>query len=154
MDAGLPIDTRDATPRKKVFAPRSVHADWILTTDQIPDFVEHGTLLDARSPARFYGEVEPIDPIAGHVPGAVNYFFEQSLDERARFLPRAQLRAKLGQFVHDAPPLGVMCGSGVTACHILLALEVAGLGGAKLYAGSWSEWIRDTGRPVATRDEA
>ncbi|MBP6513934.1 MAG: sulfurtransferase [Steroidobacteraceae bacterium] len=108
-------------------------------------------LVDARGPERFRGEVEPIDPVAGHVPGAVNHPFQQNLGPDGRFLPPAELarrwRAALGS--HGASETLCMCGSGVTACHNLLALEVAGLGQARLYPGSWSEWIRDPARPVA-----
>jgi thiosulfate/3-mercaptopyruvate sulfurtransferase len=97
------------------------------------------------------GTVEPIDPVAGHVPGAVNHPFAANLREDGRFLPRAELRKRWLERLGGKDPGNViaMCGSGVTACHNLLALELAGLPGAKLYAGSWSEWIRDPERPVA-----
>lgn len=112
-------------------------------------------LLDARAPERFRGEIEPIDPVAGHVPGAVNQPFSESLDGSGRFLGRELLRQRLARTVAAVDPssTAVMCGSGVTACHLLLALEVAGLGGPVLYPGSWSEWIRDPSRGVATGDE-
>jgi thiosulfate/3-mercaptopyruvate sulfurtransferase len=108
-------------------------------------------LVDARAPERFAGTVEPIDPVAGHVPGAVNHPFSTSLAADNRFLPPAELRARwLERLAGTAPEnLIAMCGSGVTACHNLLSLEVAGLPGGKLYAGSWSEWIRDPRRPIA-----
>jgi thiosulfate/3-mercaptopyruvate sulfurtransferase len=109
-------------------------------------------LLDARAPERFSGAIEPIDPIAGHVPGARNLPFASSLDSNARFLTPAQLHAQIGARqagVADSHTIA-MCGSGVTACHVLLAMEVAGKPGARLYAGSWSEWIRDPHRPIAT----
>jgi thiosulfate/3-mercaptopyruvate sulfurtransferase len=108
-------------------------------------------LVDARAPERFTGTVEPIDPVAGHVPGAVNHPFAANLREDGRFLPRAELRKRWLERLGGTDPGNViaMCGSGVTACHNLLALELAGLPGAKLYAGSWSEWIRDPRRPVA-----
>ncbi len=110
-------------------------------------------LVDARSAARFAGRDETIDPVAGHVPGARNHPFSHDLDEHGRFLPAEQLRANWLRTLRGAPPgnLVAMCGSGVTACHNLLALEVAGLHGGRLYAGSWSEWIRDAARPVETR---
>jgi thiosulfate/3-mercaptopyruvate sulfurtransferase len=112
-----------------------------------PDYL----LVDARAPERFMGTVEPIDPVAGHVPGAVNHPFAANLREDGRFLPRAELRKRWLERLGGKDPGNViaMCGSGVTACHNLLALELAGLPGAKLYAGSWSEWIRDPERPVA-----
>ena len=108
-------------------------------------------LVDARAPERFAGTVEPIDSVAGHIPGAVNHPFADNLAADNRFLPAAQLKQRwLERLAGTAPEnLIAMCGSGVTACHNLLSLEVAGLPGAKLYAGSWSEWIRDPRRPVA-----
>jgi thiosulfate/3-mercaptopyruvate sulfurtransferase len=108
-------------------------------------------LLDARGAERFRGEVEPIDPVAGHVPGARNHPFTLSLGADGRFLPRTELRAALEQRLGGVTPgrTIAMCGSGVSACHLLLAMEHAGLGGARLYPGSWSEWSRDPSRPVA-----
>ena len=110
-----------------------------------------GWLLDARAGERFRGEVEPIDPVAGHVPGALNHPFVLNLDQ-GRLRPAAALRATLEPLLHGRPPAQVvlMCGSGVTACHLLLAMEHAGLPGAKVYPGSWSGWIADPARPVAT----
>jgi thiosulfate/3-mercaptopyruvate sulfurtransferase len=95
--------------------------------------------------------VEPLDPVAGHVPGAVNYPFTGNLGPDGRFLPAAELRRRWLERLDGTAPGNVtlMCGSGVTACHNLLAMEVAGLPGAHLYAGSWSEWIRNPARPVA-----
>lgn len=109
-------------------------------------------LLDARGAERFAGEVEPIDTRAGHIPGAVNHPFTLSLDGGGRFLTRDALRARLSTSLDEVPSANTaaMCGSGVTACHLLLAMEVAGLGGAALYPGSWSEWIRDPSRPLVT----
>jgi thiosulfate/3-mercaptopyruvate sulfurtransferase len=108
-------------------------------------------LVDARAPERFAGTVEPLDPVAGHVPGAVNHPFAANLSADGRFLPPAELKRRWLERLAGAAPSDAiaMCGSGVTACHNLLALELAGLHGAKLYAGSWSEWIRDPQRPVA-----
>ena len=95
-------------------------------------------------------QVEPIDSVAGHIPGAVNHPFTANLDADSRFLPAAELRRRWLERLAGRQPQHViaMCGSGVTACHNLLSLEVAGLPGAKLYAGSWSEWIRDPQRPI------
>ncbi|HWG72011.1 MAG TPA: sulfurtransferase [Steroidobacteraceae bacterium] len=108
-------------------------------------------LVDARSPERFAGTVEPIDPVAGHIPGAVNHPLAANLGAGHHFLPAAELAARWRRRLAGKDPaqLIAMCGSGVTACHNLLSLEIAGLSGAKLYAGSWSEWIRDPKRPVA-----
>ena len=108
-------------------------------------------LVDARAADRFSGSIEPIDTAAGHVPGAVNQPYSENLTQEGRFLPAAELRRLWLKRLEGKEPTNVaaMCGSGVTACHNLLALEAAGLGGAKLYAGSWSEWIRDSRRPIA-----
>jgi len=108
-------------------------------------------LIDARAPERYEGRVEPIDPVAGHIPGAVNRFWQANLAD-GRFKPAARLRAEYEQLLAGRSPAQVVaqCGSGVTACHHLLAMHVAGLSGARLYAGSWSEWIADPSRPVAT----
>lgn len=113
-------------------------------------------LLDARAPERYAGSVEPIDAVAGHVPGAANHPFSLNLAADGRFLSAAELRrrwqSRLGG--HEPAAVVAMCGSGVTACHNLLSLEVAGFPGAKLYAGSWSEWIRDPDRPIARGDRS
>ena len=109
-------------------------------------------LLDARDPARFRGEKEPIDPVAGHVPTALSAPFAGNLDESGRFLPPSELRERFEALAGDRDPSAIvhMCGSGVTACHNLLAMELAGLGGSSLFPGSWSEWVDDRSRPVAT----
>jgi thiosulfate/3-mercaptopyruvate sulfurtransferase len=107
------------------------------------------TLVDARAPDRFRGENETIDPVGGHIPGARNRFFKDNLAADGRFKDAAQLKAELGAIGDPAQAI-MQCGSGVTACHNLLALEVAGLPGAALYPGSWSEWVSDPARPVAT----
>jgi thiosulfate/3-mercaptopyruvate sulfurtransferase len=136
-------------------APFSPHADALawLSTDQVIAALRNPAmaLVDARAPQRYAGAVEPIDPVAGHIPGATNHPFTDNLDADGRFLPAAELRRRwLARLAGKRPvDLVAMCGSGVTACHNLLALEVAGLTGAKLYAGSWSEWVRDPERPVA-----
>lgn len=108
-------------------------------------------LIDARSAVRFRGEQEPIDPVAGHIPGAVNRFHGENLRPDGTFLPKEQLKAEFERLLAGAPPerAVVYCGSGVTSCHHLLAMEHAGLSGARLYVGSWSEWIRDERRPRA-----
>ncbi len=105
-------------------------------------------LCDARAPERYRGDVEPIDPVAGHVPGAINVPFMQNLNEDKSFKDANTLRAM--HSTHASNRVVHMCGSGVTACHNILAYAVAGLPMPKLYAGSWSEWIRDRDRPVAS----
>ena len=110
-------------------------------------------LVDARAPERFRGEVEPLDRVPGHIPGAVNHFFQTNVDNGVFKTPE-QLRESFAKTLAGTPPnrLVCYCGSGVTACHNLLALEHAGLTGAQLYVGSWSEWSSDPARPVATGD--
>jgi len=107
-------------------------------------------LVDARAPERYRGDTEPIDKVGGHIPGAKNHFFQWNLDEQGLFRTPEELRAKIAASVGDVPADQIICycGSGVTACHNLLAFEHAGLSGAKLYAGSWSEWSADSARPV------
>jgi thiosulfate/3-mercaptopyruvate sulfurtransferase len=121
-------------------------------TDVLRGLGDPGRLLvDARAPERFTGRVEPLDPVAGHVPGAVNHPFTGNLAGDGRFLGTAELRRRWTDLLAGRSPsaMTAMCGSGVTACHNLLAMAAAGLPGARLYAGSWSEWIRDPDRPVA-----
>jgi thiosulfate/3-mercaptopyruvate sulfurtransferase len=112
-------------------------------------------LVDARAPERYRGDKEPIDKVPGHIPGAANYFFGRNLDASGTFRSpeeiRQQLDSQLGPLGHTAPDhIVCYCGSGVTACHNLLAFEHAGITGAKLYPGSWSEWSSDEKRPVET----
>ena len=106
-------------------------------------------LLDARAPARYRGEQEPIDPVAGRIPGAANRFNADNLSARGTFKSPAELRKEFESVLKGRSPSEVVhyCGSGVAACHNLLAMEIAGLHGGKLYAGSWSEWSSDPGRP-------
>jgi len=106
-------------------------------------------VLDARAPDRFRGENETLDPVAGHIPGAKNRFFKDNLQADGRFKPAPELRAAFDALITAPSATIVQCGSGVTACHHLLAMEIAGLPGAALYPGSWSEWCADPARPVA-----
>lgn len=123
-----------------------------VTVDEVVENVASGTrrVLDARSPDRFRGENETLDPVGGHIPGAGNRFFKDNLQADGRFKPAAQLRAEFAGLIDDPTAAIMQCGSGVTACHNLLALEVAGLPGAALYPGSWSQWCSDPSRPVAS----
>jgi thiosulfate/3-mercaptopyruvate sulfurtransferase len=107
-------------------------------------------VIDARAPDRFRGENETLDPVGGHIPGARNRFFKDNLQPDGRFKPAEQLRAEFGALIGSPKTSIMQCGSGATACHNLLAMEVAGLSGAALYPGSWSEWCADSSRPVAT----
>lgn len=145
---GLPLSTDVSRPapgnlQKRASLVRTVGAADILSQPQL-------TVLDARAPDRFRGENETLDPVGGHIPGAANRFFKDNLQADGRFKPAAQLRSELGALVVEPASAVMQCGSGVTACHNLLALEVAGLRGAALYPGSWSEWCADPSRPVAT----
>ena len=110
------------------------------------------TILDARAAERFRGEVEPFDTVAGRIPEAINRAFMLNLNEEGRFLSAQNLRQQFDTLLGDLSPQKIVhqCGSGVTACHNMLAMEIAGLSGSRLYVGSWSEWIRDKKRPIAT----
>jgi thiosulfate/3-mercaptopyruvate sulfurtransferase len=107
------------------------------------------TIIDARAPDRFRGENETIDPVGGHIPGAKNRFFKDNLQADGRFKPGHQLHEEFGALISEPQAAVMQCGSGITACHNLLALEIAGLHGAALYPGSWSEWCSDPTRPMA-----
>jgi thiosulfate/3-mercaptopyruvate sulfurtransferase len=124
-----------------------VSADEVMRAMQSGDKL----ILDARPDRRYSGEYEPLDPVAGHVPGAVNWMFEENLDIDGTFMPPEALREYYQALLKGRAPSDVihMCGSGVTACHNILAMEVAGLSGSRLYVGSWSEWITDPSRPIA-----
>jgi thiosulfate/3-mercaptopyruvate sulfurtransferase len=141
------------TPRPVTFTPGAsadaepVAADYVLERLETPNM----HLVDARSADRYRGENESIDPVGGHIPGAVNRFFRDNLRPDGRFKPAAELRAEWLGVLAGALPEQVVhqCGSGISACHNLLAMELAGLPGSRLFAGSWSEWCADRGRPVA-----
>lgn len=109
-------------------------------------------LIDARAADRYRGENETIDPVGGHIPGALNHFFKDNLTAEGRFKTAHELREAFNALIGATPPdrIVLQCGSGVTACHNAIAMEIAGLHGAALYPGSWSEWSADPGRPVAT----
>lgn len=144
------------SPRR--FDPRP-DAQMVVDTPELEALIGGGqlargdvVLVDARSADRFAGRNETIDPVAGHIPGARCHPFTDNVDAAGRFLDRGTLRERFAKTLEGIPPDAAicMCGSGVTACHDLLAMEVAGLKDARLYAGSWSEWIRDPKRPIAT----
>ncbi|MEJ2645304.1 MAG: sulfurtransferase [Gammaproteobacteria bacterium] len=149
---GHPVTDRVAARAPRTFAGRA-NPDGTVDTEALSAALAAGKcrLVDARGTERFRGEHEPIDPVAGHVPGAVNVPYSRNLDAHGCFRSAAELQALYAGALGTAPASEVvtMCGSGVTACHTLLALEIAGWEGARLYAGSWSEWIRDPARPVA-----
>jgi thiosulfate/3-mercaptopyruvate sulfurtransferase len=156
--AGLPVEA--SAPRKPALAEQGdgglgqggplaepVDAQTVLRNIDHPSF----TVVDARAGARYRGENEPIDPVAGHIPGALNRPSSDNIGADGRFKAPAQLREEFLAVIGDRPPETIVhqCGSGITAAHNLLAMEVAGLTGSRLYAGSWSEWVADPARPVA-----
>lgn len=151
--AGLALTTDQPVVEPLLPYPGRFDRARIATVDEVAARLKHapGWLLDARAGERFRGEVEPLDPVAGHVPGAVNRPFALNVAD-GRLRPAPDLRAALQPLIgtHAPEQVVLMCGSGVTACHLLLAMEVAGLHGAKVYADSWSGWVRDPTRPVAT----
>ncbi len=163
LDGGMPRWQREGHPVTKdlptvmpaTFVPHP-HNEMLVDAMTVAKAVkdDRQLVIDARAEERFNGEIEPLDPVAGHIPGAINLPFEDNLHVSGRFSTPEELRELyLGQLREVKPERVIhMCGSGVTACHNLLAMEHAGLTGARLYAGSWSEWIRDPSRPVA-RDE-
>jgi thiosulfate/3-mercaptopyruvate sulfurtransferase len=125
----------------------------LLRSEAAGTFAREGLLLDARVPERYAGEDEPVDPVAGHVPGAVNVPGAELLTDDGRLLPHDQLLARFEKAGYDGGPVGAYCGSGIAAAHTVLALAVAGVHDAALYADSWSGWITDPHRPVATGPE-
>ena len=156
QEAGLGVEQAEPEVRPRRYdAGRPAHDEVVATDDIAAAQAAGGLLVDARAGPRYRGEQEPIDPKAGHVPGALNRPFSANVTPAGRFRPPAALRAELTELLggRGADRLIAMCGSGVTACHLLLAMDVAGLPGGRLYAGSWSEWIRDPARPIKTGAE-
>jgi thiosulfate/3-mercaptopyruvate sulfurtransferase len=171
-DAGLPVETGEIIPLPGDIVLEAGHLP-VLDADTAAAVAREGILLDARAPERYRGEVEPVDPRAGHIPGAVSASTGDNLDAAGRFLPAAELRARFlalgasagggtaagggpaaggGTVAGDGAtpaPIGVYCGSGVTASHEIAALAIAGFDAA-LFPGSWSAWSSDPARPVAT----
>ena len=146
LDDAVPV----VVPRSFVARPREV----AVATEAVAEAMADGNrlILDARSPERFRGENESLDPVGGHIPGAANRFYFDNLDDAGcYFKPASELHAEFDAILAGRSPANVIqqCGSGVTACHNLLAMEVAGFSGSKLYPGSWSEWCSDPSRPVA-----
>jgi thiosulfate/3-mercaptopyruvate sulfurtransferase len=150
--AGVPVEAGNA--RANPVGPYPGKIDHWPTVDAT--FVEcvrsdpSWRLIDARAPERYAGKVEPLDPIAGHIPGAQNLYWQSQLDDHGVFDSSTRLRERYAATLGDVPPHQVVCycGSGVTACHLLLAMDACGLVGAQLYVGSWSEWCRQE-RPRA-----
>ena len=149
---GYALTTTLPTQKPTTFRPYLNATLW-LTASQLQNKLARKSicLIDARTPERYRGEQEPIDPVAGHIPGALNRPFQLNFDNTGLFLSAESLNNQFKKIIGTTAPEEVVhyCGSGVTACHNLLAMEIAGLTGSKLYAGSWSEWIRDKNRGVA-----
>ncbi len=150
----LPMSTEVPVKARGAIAERAPLVQTVTSGDVLANIASgERTVIDARAPDRFRGENETIDPVGGHIPGAKNRFFKDNLQADGRFKSADQLKADFAPLVDDAAKAVMQCGSGVTACHNLLALEVAGMPGAALYPGSWSEWSADQARPVATGAE-
>jgi thiosulfate/3-mercaptopyruvate sulfurtransferase len=151
QSAGLPLVTPVASRPRGNIAEKPTLTHMVSVADVVDNLASKArTVIDARAPDRFRGENETIDPVGGHIPGAKNRFFKDNLGADGRFKPGTQLKQEFSTLIDSAPHAILQCGSGVTACHNLLAMEVAGLHGAALYPGSWSEWCSDPARPVAT----
>ena len=152
---GRPVDARAPQPRRRVFRARTpaptATADDVIAAIAARD----GLIVDARAPERYRGEVEPLDPVAGHIPGARNRPYAENVAADGTFKSASALREELSRLIGATPPSRVVnyCGSGVSACHNVLAMEVAGLSGSRLYPGSWSEWVADPAHPVAVGNE-
>jgi thiosulfate/3-mercaptopyruvate sulfurtransferase len=151
---GRPVTTALPAPARASFAARSVPSN--VDASAVAASLGAGSLLliDARGRERFRGDAEPLDPVAGHIPGALNRPYTENLDAEGRFKAATTLAAEFGALLGGRTPNGVVhyCGSGVSACHNLLAMAHAGLDGARLYPGSWSEWCADPARPTARVD--
>lgn len=162
LDGGFPAwqrQGRELSAEIPVIRPAAFHAApddslWLDSAAVLEALRHKRLLIDARAEERYSGFIEPLDKVAGHIPGSLNAPFEDNLDMRGNFLKPEELRAQYESLLQGTPPGEVihLCGSGVTACHNLLALEIAGLPGGKLYAGSWSEWITDPSRPIAGKE--
>lgn len=153
LAAGLPMTEDVPTPRRGNLALGPSLVAQVDTADVVANLATHDRLVvDARAPERFRGDVEPLDPVAGHIPGAVNHPMARSIAADGRFKDAADLRREFDTTLAGRAPADVVqsCGSGITACHGLLAMELAGLPGAALYGGSWSAWCSDASRPVET----
>ncbi len=151
--AGLPVTVEQPTVEATSFSGRPQPQSVVDSAQLFAGLQDRKALvLDARASDRFRGENETLDPVAGHIPGAINRFFRLNLGDDGRFKPPVVLKKEFSAMLDGQAPAAIVhqCGSGVTACHNLLAMEIAGLNGSRLYPGSWSEWVSDRRRPVAT----
>jgi thiosulfate/3-mercaptopyruvate sulfurtransferase len=148
LAAGLPVEKGEQI-RKPGNFQGTARTEWLVKVDEVPGAV---LLIDSRDPVRYRGESEPLDKAAGHIPGAINHFWKNNLDNHGYFKDSRQILEEFQGFLAGVAPSEAVfyCGSGVTACHNLLAAAHAGLPAPKLYAGSWSDWCSRPGRPVVT----
>ncbi|TPE45331.1 sulfurtransferase [Pontibacter mangrovi] len=155
-EAGLPVSSQTEQPHPQPPYPQHGWQLPMATVEEVEQAAQNpdNLVIDVRAAARFRGEVEPIDLVAGHIPGAVNIPYTSNLDSKGFYLPQEELRTKYENALGNRKPekVTVHCGSGVTACHTLLAMDYAGLEMPKLYVGSWSEWSR-SGRTIGTGEE-
>jgi len=160
LDGGLPAWERAGLPQNN--SPASLKTGHIVAAPSLTAITDVDAIranlttqaqliVDARAPERYRGDIEPLDRVGGHIPGALNHFYQNNLERDARFLPGSQLRDQFRALIgeREASSIVHQCGSGVSACHNLLAMQVAGLHGSALYPGSWSQWCADPERPVA-----
>jgi thiosulfate/3-mercaptopyruvate sulfurtransferase len=147
-DAGRALTTDVPAHPPATWTPRPARGD-VVDADEVATMAD-AVVLDARAAERYRGETEPIDPRAGHIPGAHSAPWSGNLRPDGRFRPASELRARYAALGATDRPVVAYCGSGLNATHDLLALELAGIGGARLYAGSWSDWSSDPARPIAT----
>ena len=145
--AEFPVRTGQETRETAVFQGQP-RREWLVQAAEVADLP---LLVDSRDPARYRGDLETIDPVAGRIPGAVNFYYQANWTEDGRYLPIDKLRAQFAALLQETSPeqTTFYCGSGVSACVNLLAMAHAGLGNGRLYVGSWSEWCRDPDRPIA-----
>ena len=150
---GLPV-TSDIPQFSRTTYIGEPNLEMLIDSDDLQEKLaqSQSLLIDVRDPVRYQGIEEPIDKVAGHIPGSINIPWKNNIAENGLYLPKAQLHDEYMKVLHDTPIDNTvfMCGSGVTACHSLLALEHIGISGIKLYPGSWSAWITDPARPVET----
>lgn len=162
LDGGLPAWTVGGLPLTTAIRSRApgniTMCDRLVSTVSADDVFSNlsqatRVVVDARAPDRYRGENETLDPVGGHIPGARNRFFKDNLQADGHFKTATQLRAEFSALIDHSQNAVMQCGSGITACHHLLAMEIAGLPGAALYPGSWSEWCADPLRPIAVGDQ-
>lgn len=157
IEAGMPLESGKTNVQPEQAQPLIMDPAMTETTEAVQRNLESGdfAVLDARAGERYSGKVENLDTCAGHIPGALNRPFGENLDSKGRFKAPERLKSEFERLLGQGSKQSIVhsCGSGVTACHNLFAMELAGLGTSRLYPGSWSEWIRDPDRPVGTGDE-